>query len=182
MLEDKVDKLLSDNKKTHTKLDIANDKLNEANDNIQTLIESSEKIQDKLDKSNNMKVVKSKNPEDLHRFVIVKKHSDDGDDPEYSALRIQKKLLISRLNIHKKKYPECKIIVNIPEIPNSINLWIRVKEKLVTKKKIINCKNTNFDLYITYSQTRFIKDIQEIHKERFKNNYDGISDSDSEED
>ena len=112
------------------------------------------------------------NKKDIHRLVIIKNNDDpdDYDDDEtiyeYHALRVMTKSYKSRLLAHKANHSNMKVIMIVHYSPNSMNLWTRIKQELIKKKKIdvANCK---FNLSDGYSKKKLIRDIQRIHNERF---------------
>lgn len=78
------------------------------------------------------------------------------------------KCLAGRLNNHKNKHPDMKILKIIAYSPNGMNLWIRVKEKLAEcKKRKINVAGCKFNLRKKYTEEELLDDIVDIHNERY---------------
>ena len=184
--DDKIDKLLEENKEQTSKIDQLLSKNNKMDKRIKRLLhknddlyDQNEEIINKVDLISNDRVVTTGNFKNDHMLVIIKNNDDpseyDEDDViyDYHALRVMKKSYNQRLITHKNRHPKMKIIMKISYSPNSMNLWTRIKSKLGSgkNKKIIydNCK---FNLKNQYDEETLINDIQKIHDERL--NYDDI--------
>jgi hypothetical protein len=59
-----------------------------------------------------------------------------------------------------------RVILKIYYSPNSINLWIRVKNAL-KKKYITDIRGCKFNINSDYTKHMLINDIKKIHAERF---------------
>lgn len=163
--EDKIDKLshkineiLVENKKQTKKIN----KLLSRNEN---LFDQNENITDKLELISNDRVINSKDSNNQHKLIIIKNNSEESDY-EYTVLRILNKSYNIRLMNHKYRYPKMKILTIIKYSPNSINLWIRIKDTLTSKPKKITVCNNKFNLVNKYSEKDLIRDINKIHNER----------------
>lgn len=147
---------------------------------VAKLLSNQQKMNDKLDEANNNKVVPTGKKCDVNRFILVKNNSTNDNDYEYTAFRIQNKIVNRSLTDHRKKFKKMKIKVNISESPNSNNLWMRVRSRL--ESNFYKCNGRNFTLDDDYYERQLIKDINKIHDERFDDNDDSNSErSDGEE-
>jgi len=186
-LKDNMNELLKDSKSSKKKINNLlrkNDKLldeaKSAKRKLNTILKQNERLSDKLDESNDKKVVPTGKKGDINKLLIVKNNSDNKRDYKYTAFRVQNKNLKMSLKSHLDKFPEMKVILNISESPNAINLWMRVKNSL--QEKFSKIKGRNFNLINGYSSNKFKRDIIKIHDERFINDDSDESDIESESD
>lgn len=154
----KINKILAENKKQTKKIN----KLLCQNEN---LFDQNENITDKLEVISNDRVVNSKDSDNQHKLIIIKNNSKK-EEYEYTVLRVLNKSYNIRLMNHKCRYPKMKILTIIKYSPNSINLWIRIKETLTSKPKKTSVCNNKFNLAKRYSEKELINDINRIHNER----------------
>jgi hypothetical protein len=170
-LENKIDELLNKNKnmesmleknqlkldKTFDKLVGMNEKLDEANDKIDETNEELEIIKDKLDIATDDRVVRTKSRTTLEYLIILKAY-DEHTDYKYYIIKCQKRSIKQRLE-NNLSYREIK---RIEYVPNSINLFNRIKEKL---KNNLDIKSSKINL-INISETEFLNRIDLINEEK----------------
>ena len=170
-LENKIDELLNKNKnmesmleknqlkldKTFDKLVGMNEKLDEANDKIDETNEELEVIKDKLDIATDDRVVRTKSKTTLEYLIILKAY-DEHTDYKYYIIKCQKRSIKQRLE-NNLSYREIK---RIEYVPNSINLFNRIKEKL---KNNLDIKSSKINL-ININETEFLNKIDLINKEK----------------
>lgn len=167
-LNSKVDTLLVENSKMSKKLGHLFD-LNK------DMYDQNEDITNKLDVISNDRVVSTKNPNYENGIVVIKNNDDPADYDkgetiyEYSVSRIMKQSYKQKMAMHKASHPNMKVIMRIPYSPNSINLWLRIKQNLGKGKgkgKKIIYNGCKFNLKDGYTEKRLIRDIKKIHNER----------------
>ncbi len=171
-LEKKVDKLLKQNKQLLKESKSTSEK-------VTKLLSETVKISSKLHKSNNKKVVPTGKKKDSNTLVIVKNNLKKEDGFEYTVFRAQQKSIKKLLSKHFDTHPKMKITLQIDENPNSMNLWMRIKNEL--DEHFESCIHRNFSLYSDYTEKQLIKDIQRIYDERFNTDH-SIKDDDSDDD
>jgi hypothetical protein len=143
--------------KTFDKLVGMNEKLEEANDKIDETYEELEVIKDKLDIATDDRVVKTKSKTTLE-YLIILKTDDENEDYKYYIIRCQKRSIKQRLE-NNLSYREIK---RIEYVPNSINLFNRIKEKL---KNNLDIKSSKINL-ININEIEFLNKIDLINKEK----------------
>jgi hypothetical protein len=143
--------------KTFDKLVGMNEKLDEANDKIDETNEELEIIKDKLDIATDDRVVRTKSRTTLEYLIILKAY-DEHTDYKYYIIKCQKRSIKQRLE-NNLSYREIK---RIEYVPNSINLFNRIKEKL---KNNLDIKSSKINL-INISETEFLNKIDLINKEK----------------
>lgn len=108
---------------------------------------------------------------DDHMLIIIKNNDDPDeyeDEYKYHALRVMTGSLNARVSAHKELHPDMEILMTINYSPNSINLWKRIRKNLGTgRNKKIDIDHCQFNLQNNYSIRNLIRDIQDIHNERF---------------
>lgn len=164
----KIDILLEGNeilKKGNDKLDKKVKQLLSKNNEI---YEQNENLFEKLDDVCNDRVVHGK-PSESHMLLVIKNNDDDDDDAEnicyeYTIKRVMKKSHKQIVAEHNKRHPNMEILLRLDYSPNAINLWNRIKTELKSK---IKCSGCNVNLRKKYSERKFLKDIKNIHDERF---------------
>ena len=132
------------------KLDDTNDKLDDTNEELDI-------IKDKLDIATDDRVIKTKSKNTLE-YLIILKTDDENEDYKYYIVRCQKRAIKQRLE-DNPNYTEIK---RIECVPNSTNLFNRIKETLKNNLKIksnrLNLKNIN--------ETDFLNKIDLINEEK----------------
>lgn len=116
------------------------------------------------------------NSDEVEDFVLLKNRRKN---PEYKyyAIRSQRKYAASKVS--RKLADKFKVILKINNIPNSVNLWNRLKTDL---KKKGECQyNRNEINLISITEDQFIEKIKEVYDERkiVDISADEISDSDN---
>src|SRR5271154_1630011 len=128
--DDKIDKLIEENKSQTKKIDILLSKNNKMDNRIKRLLkkndeiyEINEDISSKIDVISNDRVVSTGRERDEHMLVIIKNNDDpeeyDDDDIlyEYHTLRVMKKSYRQRLISHMKRHPDMAIIKKYITLP-----------------------------------------------------------------
>jgi hypothetical protein len=132
------------------KLDDTNDKLDDTNEELEI-------IKDKLDIATDDRVIKTKNNKMLE-YLIILKTDDENEYYTYYIVRCQKRAIKQRLE-YNPNYSEIK---RIECVPNSTNLFNRIKEKLKNNLKI---KSNRINL-ININETDFLDKIDLINDEK----------------
>ncbi len=154
-----------------------NDGLLKQNDVIlkqnKVMLEKGRKIINKLDTAHNEIDMATKN-KDVNHIIIMEngppaENSENSEDEEehyeYYCMRAQKKSLNALIKKRKEKYPECKIIFRMNNVPNAMRLWNDIRTRLVKENKIIMCKN-EFDLGLGLSKKQLIRNMRKVYDER----------------
>jgi hypothetical protein len=163
VMSKKMDKLLDTNKKMDTKLK----HLMKSNN---TIINQNDEISNKLDSACDARVVPTGRSRDVNHLIIVHNNINYDDYKkndivyDYSVLRVIKNNSTSLLNKHKIRYPNMVTILNIDGSPNAVILWKRIRGKLNEKIEVNGC---NFNLKKKYTKPMLIRDIRDVHAERF---------------
>ena len=180
-LTDKIDEVLTNNKELLTNNKEQSSTIDKMNNRVKMLLKKNDEMYDqnedilgKIDTISNERVVSTGNSNHDHMFVVIKNNDDpeiyDEDDEiyEYHALRVMKRNYNRGITQHKNRHPEMEILMNITYSPNSINLWTRIKDSLGTgRNKKIKFNNSKFNLRAKYTEQKLIKDINDIHNERY---------------
>ena len=143
--------------KTFDRLVGVNDELTDVKYKLDDTNEELEIIKDKLDIATDDRVIKTKSKNTLE-YLIILKTDDENEDYKYYIVRCQKRAIKQRLE-DNPNYTEIK---RIECVPNSTNLFNRIKEKLKNNLKIrsnrLNLKNIN--------ETEFLNRIDLINEEK----------------
>jgi hypothetical protein len=154
-----------------------NDVIAKQNDAISKLnkvmLEKRRKIINKLDTVYNDIDMATTNKEVNHIIIMENgppaENSENSEDEEehyeYYCMRAQKKSLNALIKKRKEKYPECKIIFRMNNVPNAMRLWNDIRARLVKEDKIIMCKN-EFDLGLGLSKKQLIRNMRKVYDER----------------
>lgn len=188
--DDKINKLIKEVKKRNTKLDEQSIKLDEQSTKLDkmdnrikrllkenlVLQNQNDDILEKLDGANNAKVVPTGRSCDTHILTITRNNDDPNEYDEdekifdHNVLRVMKKSYNKRMAAHVERHPHTEILLTIQYSPNSMNLWTRIKGSLAHgKNKKIQVDGCGFNRLKHYSEKQLIKDITDIHNERFDN-------------
>ena len=189
--DDKIDALLKEVKKgnkevkkSNAKLDEQSTKMDKMNNRIKILLRENDVLQgknddiiEKLDGANNAKVVPTGRSCDTHMLTITQNNDDPEEFSEgekifkHNVLRVMKKSYNVRMAAHLERHPNTKILLTIQYSPNSMNLWTRIKKCLAYgQNKKIQVDGCGFNRMKHYSEKQLIKDIRDIHNERFDDN------------
>ncbi len=155
-LNDKIDTLLQDNKKTRKQLNSIQQTADEL------YVQNDELLEIVGDKSEDS-VMKTSNPKNNPAFVVIK-NTEATDKFKYYVIRTKNRSLNASIKRYKKIHPKSKIILSIDYNPNAINLWDRVKEQLRNKVIVRVCK---LSLRKGYTEKKLIRDINRINEERY---------------
>jgi len=151
---DALNDVLLDLDDANSKLDISEDALDEANQNIKLTLK-------KLDKAVDDRVVTAVDDSKLHTFVIMKY-----DDPKtgfmYHAIRRQKASVTETIKKIIKQNPNAIELVNIDYNPNATVMFNVVKRKL--KDNIITNRN-DFNI-VDLTEVEFIERVHQINESR----------------
>jgi phage anti-repressor protein len=149
-VKDKLDDTNDILEDTNEELVIIKDKLEDTNEELIT-------IKDKLDIATDDRVVKTRSGRTLE-YLIILKTEDVREDYKYYIIRCQKRSIKQRLEVN----PNFREIKRIECVPNSINLFNRIKEKLASNIKIrsnrLNLKNI--------TESEFLNKIDMINQEK----------------
>jgi hypothetical protein len=170
IMSKKMDKLLNNNEElldTNKKMDTKLKHLMKSNN---TIINQNDEISNKLDSACDARVVPTGRSKDVNHLIIVHNNINHDDYKkndivyDYSVLRVIKNNSTSLLNKHKIRYPNMVTILNIDGSPNAVILWKRIRGKLNKKIEVNGC---NFNLKKKYTKPMLIRDIRDVHAERF---------------
>lgn len=121
----------------------------------------------KMDMVVDDRVIKTHSENEHPTFVLLKDNSPHINSAyQYHAIRTMKKSVDSSIKRHKARHPKCVKIFEVQYNPNSINLWIRVRDKLRGEGKIC-VTNSDCGLLGDYKEEDFINDINKINDERY---------------
>ena len=159
--DDKIDKLLHNNKQLKKQLD-------ELMIDTKEVLTNTKVIKTKLNTITNDRVIKTGKRSDESVMYIVENNDKQKKGVKrysYGVILTARKSINSTLSNYKIKHPKMKIIKKINYTPNSINLWTRIRNNLKKRNKIsgTGCK---FNLCDDFSERRLIKYIEKIHNER----------------
>src|SRR5271154_666725 len=120
--DDKIDKLIEENKLQTQKIDKMNNRIKRLLKKNDEIYEINEDISTKIDVISNDRVVSTGRERDEHMLVIIKNNDDpeEYDDDilyEYHTLRVMKKSYRQRLISHMKKHPDMAIIKKYITLP-----------------------------------------------------------------
>ena len=186
-LEKKVDKLLQDNeefKKDNEKFKKDNKILKADNEDFRRrddiMSNKVDQLVDEIDTRSDNYVVEG-DPNARHILVIIKTNElpkkiknkkgkliTKHPNFDYIALRIMKRSYQNRIKKISDEFPDMDILLEIKYTPNSMNLWDRIKKKL--NKKKIEVSGSRFKRLVGYPERRMIREIQNIHAERYNYN------------
>ena len=139
------------------KLDDVNEELTDVKYKLDDTNEELEIIKDKLDIATDDRVIKTKSKNTLE-YLIILKTDDEYEDYTYYIIRCQKRAIKQRLDDN----PNYREIKRIECVPNSTNLFNRIKEKL---KNNLNIKSNKLNL-IDITETGFLNKIDLINQEK----------------
>jgi hypothetical protein len=156
---------------TNMKLDETKDSLDETKEDLVEQFEVSRLIAKKLNISVENRVIPEDHKSLLETCALVKNYNEEPDDNEnhykYKILRVQSKTLAASLRTHRRKYPDAKIVHQILQTPNSVNLFHRIKKEWssISKNKIIMRYNS-FNLTVDTDEDKIVEYINKLHEER----------------
>ena len=156
-VKDKLDDTNEELKDVKDKLDDTNEELRDVNDKLEDTNEELFIIKDKLDIATDDRVVKTKSKTTLE-YLIILKTEDVLEDYKYYIIRCQKRSIKQRLE-DNQNYKEIK---RIECVPNSTNLYNRIKEELKSNLKF---KSNRVNL-INLSELEFLNKIDLINEEK----------------
>jgi hypothetical protein len=143
--------------KNQIKLDKTYNKIVGAHEKIKDIEDKLDDTNYKLDVATDDRVVKTVDKSVLEYLIILK--TDDSEEKhKYYCIRCQKRSISQRL-AEKSNYTEIK---RIGYIPNSINLYNRIKEDLKDK---LDRKCNRFNLK-NITENKFLRKINKINNQK----------------
>lgn len=136
------------------------EELQEARDDIH-------RIDSKLGKAKNDRVVNTGRVGDKNCLIICKTNEEPLEDGteyhEYVALRILKRSITSAMKRTRKQYPNATIWLKIDYTPNAIILWKKIKDNIGPD---IEINGNSFSRMCDYSEEDLKSDILHVHNLR----------------
>ena len=94
----------------------------------------------------------------LHTFAIVNKNSTEPETYPYKVVRVQKRNLNQTLKSIRKKNQNAKLVAKVGYIPNSVNLYNKLKENI----KYLKFNRNDICLKDGVTLNMFVQDINKI--------------------
>jgi hypothetical protein len=146
-----------DREKICEQLNETNEQLESTNDKLDYSETILKKVSKKLDIAVDDRVIKTKSITTHEYFVLLK---NEKEKYKYYAIRGQKRYVENKVN--EKKDDNYIHVKTIECIPNSTNLWLRLKEQLKGSDEYCGNKMNLVNL----KEKEFVKKIEEIHNQR----------------
>lgn len=158
MANEKLDAVLSDNVKTHKKLDKTSEKLEESDNKL-------DHITKKLDISVDRRVPKAQSSKVTEDFIIMAENKNK-KCRQYYFIRGQTSHVTKKINTYIEENKNAVEFYRINDIPHAINLGIRIKEYLGRQ---LNFKYNNIYLKKQVEIDGDDEDVNELSPDEFKN-------------
>ena len=162
---EKLDAVLSDNVKTHKKLDKTTEKLDKTVEQLEESDNKLDHITKKLDISVERRVPKAQSSKVTEDFVVMTENKNK-KCRQYYFIRGQTTHITKKINTYVEENKNAVEFLRINDIPHAINLGIRIKEYL---GKQLHFKYNNVYLKKQVEIDEYDDDINELSPLEFKN-------------